>query len=234
MTKSPQFILVLLLSGLIAVLGGCASGDVTHRQKLAAQEQIARPDRIIVYDFGTTPADIPASAAITGNYEQRATPQTGQEIEVGRQLGTQVARKLADNIRKMGITAVHAGKRVAPDTGDIVITGQFITIEEGSRGKRVVIGFGSGSAELGVHVEGYLIEATGPRLLGSRQVETSGGKMPGVAVPILARSPAALAINSALKTKGERGAENIEGAAELVADEVAEELETEFRRRGWI
>ena len=234
MTKSLQFILVLLFSGLVAVLAGCASGDVTHRQQMAADEQIPRPSRIIIYDFGTAPADIPASAAITGNYEQRTTPLTGQEIEVGRKLGAQVANKLASNIRNMGITALHAGKRLVPDVGDIVITGQFITIEEGSRGKRVVIGFGVGSAEVSVHVEGYLIEETGPRLLGSRQAATSGSKMPGISVPILARSPAVLAINTALKTSGEKGVEKIEGAAELVANEVAKELETEFRRRGWI
>jgi hypothetical protein len=224
----------LLFSGLAAVLTGCASSEVTQRQELAAQEQIARPGRIIVYDFGTTPSDIPASAAINGYYVQRNTSQTDREIMAGRRLGTLVARKLVSGIHSMGMTAQRAGNRPAPAIGDVVITGQFISVNEGSRGKRVMIGFGAGGAELNVHVEGYLLTKSGPRLLGSRQVTTSGAKMPGISIPILARSPGGLAVNSALKTKGEKGAEKIEGAAERLADKIAAEVREVFRKKGWI
>ncbi|TNF96117.1 MAG: DUF4410 domain-containing protein [Gammaproteobacteria bacterium] len=233
MTKSPKSIFVLLFSGITAVLTGCASSDVTHRQELAAQEQVARPGQIIVYNFGITPADIPASSAISGHYVQREKSLTDREYMASRRLGALAAKELVGKIRSMGISAQRAGNEPTPAIGDVAITGQFITIEEGSRGKRVVIGFGAGSAELNVHVEGYLLTKNGPRLLGSRQVVAAGGKMPGIAVPILARSPAGLAVNSALKTKGEKGAEKLEEAAKRIADEIAKELETVFRR-GWI
>ena len=176
MRKFGTAIAVILSS---AVLVGCASSDITQRQSYAAQERIPRPGRIIVYDISATPSDVPATAAITGSYSQRQSPQTAREIQVGRQLGAQVAANLVRKILDMGMPAERAGHGSAPQMGNVLITGQFISIEEGSRAKRVFIGFGKGSGELRTHIEGYLVTPEGHRLLGSRQVATSGGKKPG-------------------------------------------------------
>ena len=69
----------LIVLGLIALVG-CASSEITQRQDAPDVDKVARPDRIIVYDVAATPADIPPSAAITGYYDQRETPQTEEEI----------------------------------------------------------------------------------------------------------------------------------------------------------
>ncbi len=140
----------------LAVLVGCASSEITQRQSNAAQEQIARPGRIIVYDIRATPSEVPATAAITGSYSQRQSPQTADEIKFGRQLGAQVAANLVRKILDMGMPAQRAGQGPPPQLGDVLITGQFISIEEGDRAKRAFIGFGKGSSELQTHVEGYL------------------------------------------------------------------------------
>ncbi len=230
---NKQLLKTSLFLALLA-LGGCASSDVTQRQDEPGQEQIARPGRIIVYDFATTPADIPANAAVTGYYDDWETPQTQDEIELGRKLGSLAADELAARIRDMGITAQRGANGPLPDLGDALIVGLFYSIDEGARGKRVVIGFGAGSGELNVSVNGYLVTDTGHRPLGLRQVDTSGAKMPGLAVPIAFSNPVMLAANSALTLKGERGAETLEAAAERAADLVADELEEVFRDNGWI
>ena len=218
----------------LLALAGCAATEVTQRQDVPDQDQIARPARIIVYDFAATPADIPASAAITGYYDEWETPQTLEEVELGRKLGSLAAAQLTARIRDMGLTAQRAGDGPVPDIGNAVIVGQFFSVDEGARGKRVVIGFGAGSGELNIGVNGYLVTDTGHRQLGLRQVGTSGGKAPGVAVPIAFSSPVMLAANSALTLKGEKGAETLEGAAERAADLVADELREVFRNNGWL
>jgi hypothetical protein len=43
----------------LAVLAGCASSDVSARRSYVGDEEIARPERIIVHSFAATPADIP-------------------------------------------------------------------------------------------------------------------------------------------------------------------------------
>ena len=224
----------------LAVLVGCASGETTQRQSYAAQERIPRPGRIIVYDVRATPSDVPATAAITGSYSQRQSPQTAEEIQVGRRLGDRVAANLVRKILGMGMPAERAGRGPPPQLGDVLITGQFISIDEGDKAKRVFIGFGKGSAEIRTHVEGYLVTSSGHRLLGSRQVATAGGKMPGLmvsgAMSIATSSPVGLIINTVLTVKGEKkkGSETLEGAAKLTADEMAKELKVIFRGHGWI
>ena len=90
------------------------------------------------------------------------TPQTADEIKVGRQLGAQVAANLVRKFLDMGMPAQRAGQGPPPQLGDVLITGQFISIEEGDRAKRIFIGFGKGSSELQTHVEGYLVARVTP------------------------------------------------------------------------
>ena len=224
----------------LAVLVGCASSEITQRQSIAAQERIPRPGRIIVYDIRATPSDVSATAAITGSYSQRQSPQTAEEIRIGRRLGDRVAANLVRKILDMGMPAQRAGHGPPPQFGDVLITGQFISIDEGDRAKRLFIGFGKGSGELLTHIEGYLVARDGHRLLGSRQVATAGGKKPGLIVPgivaVATSNPVGLIARSVIGVKDEKtgGAETLEGAAKRTADELAKELKTIFRQQGWI
>ena len=54
--------LVLCLMAIVMV-GGCASTKVTEREILVT-EKVPRPDRILIYDFAATPADVPADSAL--------------------------------------------------------------------------------------------------------------------------------------------------------------------------
>jgi hypothetical protein len=227
----------LLLCTLIA---GCASSEITQRQSYAAQDRLPRPGRIIVYDIRASATNVPASAAITGRYSLPQQPQTAEELRTGRQLGAQVGHILVKKILDMGMPAQRAGYGPPPVLGDVLITGQFITIEKGTRAERVIIGFGAGRGELKTHIEGYLVTPTGHRLLGTRDIATAGGKKPGLLVPgIVAAAtsnPAGLIASSVLGIRGERitRSETLEGAAKRTTDEIAKELKKIFRRQGWI
>jgi hypothetical protein len=224
----------------LAVLVGCASSKTTQQQSYAAQERIPRPGRIIVYDISATPSDVSATAAITGSYSQRPSPQTAEEIRIGRQLGSGVAANLVREILGMGMPAQRAGHGPPPQLGDVLITGQFLSIDAGDRAKRVFIGFGKGGGELRTHVEGYLVARDGHRLLGSRQVTSTGGKKPGLLLPgimtVATSNPAGLVVRSVMAVKDEKkeGTETLDGAAKRTASEVAKQLKTIFRRQGWI
>ena len=50
----------------LAVLAGCASTKVTSQQAYEGP-RIAGPNRIIVYDFAATPADVPPGSAVEAN-----------------------------------------------------------------------------------------------------------------------------------------------------------------------
>ncbi len=226
----------LLVAGL---LGACASAEVTSSKSYIGDEKIPRPDRIIVYTFSATPAEVPPNSAIADRVTGHATPQTNQELEVGRKLGASVARNLVAQIRAMGLPATEAAKAPKPKAGDAVIKGHFVSIDEGSVSKRMLVGFGSGAAELRTVVEGYQVTDKGLRPLGSREIDSDGGKTPGVLVPaavtVATANPVGLVVGGAVKVAGEAtGSETLEGAAKRTAKAIAEELKAAFQKQGWI
>jgi len=233
--KQPKCAVLWVLA-LLAV-AGCTSTDVYTRPERPG-ERLARPGRIIVYDFAAAPADIPAWSDAAARYAASAPPQAAQR-EVGRALGAQVAQNLVAAIRGMGLVAVGALGQPAPQVNDIVLIGFFESLDEGSAAKRVVLGFGSGSAELTTHVEGYQMTKRGLRKLGSGVVEAGGGKTPGVAVPlavsIATANPIGLIVGGAVKAGGEvTGKSTIEGTAARTAEAIAKHLRGRFEDQSWL
>ena len=227
----------LCLFALVA-LAGCASTKVTGSRNYQG-ERLARPDRIIVHDFAATPADIPAWSAAAGRHAVPSTPQTAEAIETGRNLGAQVAKELVAEIRDMGLPAVLAAGQPAPHVGDIVIIGYFESIDEGSAAKRIAIGFGSGGAKLRTQVEGYLMTDQGLRKLGSREIDSGGGKTPGVMVPlavtVATANPIGLIVGGAVKVGGEvTGRSTIKASAKRTAKKIGDELRVAFQKQGWL
>ena len=221
----------------IILVAGCASTEVTERQRYEGA-RLARPDRIIVHDFAATPADVHAESALPSESAGAAT-QTAEDIEVGRKLGAEVAKRLVADLQGMGLPAVQAAGQPPPRAGDIVIKGSFVSVEEGSAGKRVLVGFGSGAADLRTVVEGYLMTAEGLRKLAGGEVAAESGKTPGMAAPLAVTAatsnPIGLIVVGAMKAHGEMtGSSTVEGRAKSTADEIAAQLKTAAEEQGWI
>jgi len=226
-------------AGLLALIlvAGCASTQGTARQPYAGAKS-PRPDRIIVHDFAATPADIPAESLAVGHDAEQSTRLTAEEIEVGRKLGAQVAKALVTELQGMGLPAVQAAGQPAPRVGDIVIMGYFEAIDTGSAVKRLVLGFGAGTAELQPMVEGYLMTDKGLRRLGAGEVGSRGGKMPGMAVPLAVAvesgNPIGLIVGGAVKVEGEvTGKSTIAGAAKRTAQAIAGQRRAACQKPGW-
>ena len=192
-----------------------------------------------MYDFAATAADVPAESALAGQHAEHSTPQTNEQIAVGRQVGGEIAKSLAEEIHGMGLPAARASSGTAPEINDIVIRGYLLSIDEGSATKRVAIGFGTGSSELRVAAEGYQMTAQGLRKLGSWTADSTGGKMPGGALGVVTLiatgNPAGLIIGGGMKVYGEySGSAKIEGRAKTIAKEMAGQLKPRFEKQGWI
>ncbi len=142
-------------------------------------------------------------------------------------------------MNKNGIAAIAAAAGPVPLPGDAVIRGEFVSIDEGDRAKRMLIGFGAGSAGLETLVEGYVVTTRGLVPLGSAQIETSGGKKPGMLVPLgagaatgnVARSAV---ISGASNILQEAGSESLDGAAKRTAKEIAKVIVKAYEERGWL
>ncbi len=202
--KSLRLVACLLVLGVAA---GCASTKVTELESTPSAQNVAQPETIYVYPFASTREDIPSWTAAAIRYAELSEPQTAEELATGRLLGALVASELVAEITKMGLAASEASSGTNPKVNDLMLTGYFESIDAGSTAKRVLLGFGSGSAELRTVVEGYQMSTLGPRLLGSGTVEPSGSKTPGLVVPLVVlaatANPIGLAVAGTAKVAGE-------------------------------
>jgi hypothetical protein len=223
---------------MVIALAGCASAEITTTHPYTGQ-MLPKPNRILVYDFTSNLNEVPASSPLRNQLAGSITPRTAQQSETSRQLGAQIAQKLVTEIQSMGLFASRVGAQTIPRDGDIVFKGYFLSMDEGSATERMALGFGSGSAELKVTVEGYQMTAEGLRFLGSGESVAGSGKTPGaalgVAVTVATANPIGLLANAAVKGAGEAtGSETIEGAANRTSKLIGERLQVAFQNQGWI
>ena len=226
---------------LMFVVAGCASTKVTDQTPMT-HPGLARPNNIWVYDFVAAPSDMPANSSIAGSVDAPSTPPTPEELETGRKYGATIAEQLVKDIQAMGMPATLAGPGTIPQVGDAIIRGYIVSTEGGNAGslvKRMVIGFGSGSAEMDTVVEGYLVTPTGWQKLGSGTLTSEGNKAPGLVVPaavaIATANPVGLIVVGGIKIYGAAsGRTGLEGRAKSTADEIAAQLKIRFQDRGWI
>ena len=236
--KSYSRSIFCVLALMLAV--GCASTEVTKRQtNLHAGEKIAKPERIYVYPFSGNAADLPSWSSAANRFSVSKTPPTPEEIELGRDMGLLVAKKLVTEIQLMGLSALFVETHTVPRINNLILIGYFGSIEEGSTAKRLTLGFGAGAAELTTSVEGYQMTKTGPRLLGSATLDSEGNSTPGLIVPIAVvaatANPIGLIVMGTAKVAGEvTGRTTIEGEAERTAEAIAEQLRIKFKEQGWI
>jgi hypothetical protein len=231
LTRAAGGLLVLV------ALAACASTKVTSTQAYTGPT-LPRPDRILVEDFGATPGEVPPGSGLAA-HAAGSVPQTPEEIETGRRLGAEVARQLTLDLQNLGLPAVQAAAQPAPRPGDIVIKGNFFSVDQGSEARRVLIGFSSGSASLGTAVEVYQMTPGGLRHLGGGESDSAGNKTPGIVAPVVlfaaTHNPIGLIVVGAMKAHGEMsGSDTIEGEAKRTADAIAARLKQGAEKQGWI
>jgi Domain of unknown function (DUF4410) len=231
---------ILLSAFAIVMVTGCASTKVYDQQRVTTGP-LPRPNQIWVFDFVGTPADVPSDSNLAKTYTIVTSPQTAEQIQLGRELGGKIADKLVEEIRGMGMPVSRAFTSRTTSTlpNDIVIRGYLASIEEGSAAGRMAIGFGAGGSELRTVVEGLQVTPEGLRMIGSATVEAKGSKGPGAGVGAaswaITGNPAGFIVSSGMKIYGEAsGSATVEGRAKSTAKEIADRLKERFKEYGWI
>lgn len=238
MNKSTTIMAMAAVFTGMFLAGGCASTKVTRQERLV-DGYLPRPTQILVVDFVATAADVPGDSAIAKEFTVVDKPQTPEQVQAGRELGAELAKQLAAQIREMGLPALRAMPASKARVNDLVIRGFLVSVEEGSAAKRVGIGFGAGASELHTVVEAFQVTSNGLRKLGSGKVESGGAKTPGAAMGaatlIATANPVGLIVSGGMKVYGEKsGKSTLAGRAEATAKEIAEVFRQRFQEQGWI
>jgi hypothetical protein len=203
--------------------------------------KLSRPDRILVYDFATSPDDVDVTKGIIPELENliKKEPRTKEEKAVGRAVANALSKELVKEIQNLGLPAERAAGK-PPVAGNILeIDGQFLSIDEGNRTERVIIGFGLGRTDVKTNVQVYDATATDRRIVEKFITTAKSGRKPGMAVFVGAGALAGHAAVSTLVSGGvsaasEKFSANVEADAKRTANDIAKKLGQFFVEQEWI
>jgi hypothetical protein len=197
---------------------GCATTDVVGTEEDAERSGLSRPERVLVFVFASSPDDVALNRAIPARIDRRgAADETEAEREVGRRAARTLANRLVDGLWSFGIPAEPADDETPLRPDDLVLTGQFVTLDEGNRITRTAIGFGTGGAEVRAQVQLYRVHGKEARLLTGFQTMARSSRLPSVAT-------------SAAEVTGD----TVEADALRAADAIATEILGFFIGRDWL
>ncbi len=222
-----------------SLAAGCAPTSVqtTYQREGPAP----RPERILVYDFAVAPDEVQLDRGLSAELEQMAkgTPRTLQELQIGRQAARALSDELVKQINEMGLVAQRVVGVPANWANAAVIEGQFLSIDEGNRTERVVIGLGAGRSSVRTNVQLY--EARGTQLVRLEEFMTDAksGYKPGAAETMgMGAAAGDLAVSAAVTAVGTVASEalgvNAEADARRTASDVAKKLKLFFTEQGWL
>jgi hypothetical protein len=229
---APAFAAALLAAG-------CAPTDV--KTTFQREGPAPRPERILVYDFAVAPDEVQLDRGISAELEQMAkgTPRSQQELQIGRQAARALSDELVKQITAMGLPAQRVVGAPANWANALLIEGQILSIDEGNRTERVVIGLGAGRSSVQTSVQVY--EARGTQLvkLEGFITDAKSGYKPGAAETMgMGAAAGDLAVSAAVTAAGTVASEalgvNAEADARRTASDVAKRLKAFFVEQGWI
>jgi hypothetical protein len=234
----------IAIAGLaLLVMAGCGPASV-QTVGPASGARLPKPDRILVYDFAVTPEEVKLDTGISAEVQQlvqqhQGTSRTAEEIKIGHAVAAAVAAELVKELQNYGF---WVQRELGLPTGPgkiLLIKGQFVSIDEGNRTERVLIGFGTGRTSVTAHVQLYEITPEGKRLVEKLQADAKSGYKPGMGVMMGVGGIAGHLLTSAVVSGVMTGASEfkfgtVEADGQKMAKQIAKNLGQFFVTQGWI
>src|SRR6267142_4253448 len=164
----------------LTAMAGCARVSTEHVQKTT--DRLAKPALILVHDYEVSPDEVQLDSALSSRVKRavRGTPKTEVQLEVEQEVSRTLTTTLVDEIRKLGSPAEPA-RMASPVAGrTLSIEGQIVSIDEGNKAKRLVIGLGSGASEVRTLTQVYEVTTgEGHHLLEDFYTTAKSSRKPG-------------------------------------------------------
>ena len=225
---------ILAMSWPLALLFalGCATSSVKSSQNFT-RGPLPRPPVLVIYDFATSPNE-----ALTQAYGSEFASPDAATNELARKTAQSLSKQLHQKLTENGIHARRASSGFVPTANAMVIKGEFLTVDEGSRLLRMTVGFGAGATHLRVRAHAYQAREWGLTRVAEAEVQAQGNRMPGMAVPVGVGAATGNAARSAVISGGMNVAQEVTGGldkdAGRIADEIANRVKKFYQGQGWL
>ena len=140
------------LFGALLCFGLAACGQTGIRNAVITPEKnLSRPSRILIYDFAVNEREVTEYQGI-----MRQQPTIKDPAERERQIAIDVKNALAgevvDGLRALGFVAERASRGTPATGNELLIDGQFFTVNEGNPVRRLV---GTGTSTVEAQAQAY-------------------------------------------------------------------------------
>ncbi len=241
--RTTRCAFMLAAAAAAALLAGCAPTDIRPVGNTYTGAKLARPDVVLVRDFAVTPGEVQLDRGIGARLVSAmgGASASAQEVAVARQVVGAISTTLAAEINKLGLPAQTSGAAVGTAWEKrLVIEGQIISIDQGNRTRRTMIGLGAGHSDVEADTQAlYEIRGTPPRLVESFEAAAKSGRKPGLAEGLGAGMALDRVATSAAVSAGAAAASEVSGATveddgSRMGKEIAKKLAPFFAAQGWI
>lgn len=196
---------------------------------------LPKPDGIVVYDFAVPTEVITMDESMASRLRRRHLALLGTNSDsspeaVAQQIQKSFSKTLVNDLQKASVQVERADGTDRIPAHTLVVQGEFTTVNEGNKSKRVMIGFGRGASDVQAHVTVSLTTGAQPLLISEFNLKSASGKKPGAAATMgVGSAGAAVAAGSV----GDRKA-TVQADASRMATAVANQIETLMVSQKWI
>jgi hypothetical protein len=231
----------LIVAGPLLV-AGCTAPQVAEQRHYRGPP-LRRPERIYVVQLGVQPGDVKLDSGVRERLMRSVSAQSDADarIAAGRQAAGAVAQETAAKLRDYGLPAEHVVGVPAPLPGPtVLVEGHVLSVDQGNRTQRSVVGFGRGQSSVVIEVQVYYREGAGaPRLIDTFEANAASAPMPGavgtmgggLVVGRLAESAAAAGV---LRGVSEARSADTGAEGRRIGDALALRLGQLFADLGWV
>jgi len=230
---------LLILS---SILGGCAQTTVQPQFAPSTAVNMPRPDRIIVFNFAVSPGEVTENQGFFQGVVNRfsSTSEFERQEGIGHQAANSLAEEMVKQISALGFPVERGQQGMPLPANALLISGQFLDVNEGNRLARTVVGFGLGQSTMDTQVQVYGPSSSGYHMILEFKTHADSGSMPGVAVtgPAGAAAAGGLTAGVAAANMAVSGAKgymsSVGPMASRSANQAVDYLSQFFAQNGWI
>ncbi|MDR3531976.1 MAG: DUF4410 domain-containing protein [Rhodopila sp.] len=202
---------------------------------------LSRPDHIFVAHFSIAPKQVRLDQGV-GTRIMRAAdaePLGAQELQAARATQAALAQALVGRLKRYGLPGEIATNNTGMGPG-LLVQGQIVSIDQGNRTRRVLIGLGAGKSSISADTQLYkLSETEPPRFIMAFKSQADSGRMPGAAETMGADAAAqrvgtAATLTGATHAEAETRRTTDTAKADQLANAIARRISRFAVAQGWI
>jgi hypothetical protein len=236
----PVVRLVAMTAMLLATIG-CAPTKVEPVQSYQGS-RLPRPDVVVVSDFIAAPDEVKLDTGLGATLRNAASGKSASEqrSEDARKVSAAISKVLVEEIRKLGLPAVPSSDPAAQTAANkLVVGGQVLSIDEGNRTRRNLIGLGAGKSAVQARADAYYYASgASPLQVESFVASAESSRKPGAAETMGVGAATGRVAESAAVGVGTGMAPalsgDVEADGERMAKAIAKQLTPFFVSQGWI